>query len=78
MLSQHSSLLLRRASISYASMIHYEHRLLHIWGLPPLSMKCRHIIIASARPRTPLCSLLGHIDQDLQCIILSLGLLTGL
>ena len=59
-------------------MIHYEHRLLYIWGRPPLSMKCRHIIITPARPGTPLCGFLRHVDQDLQCLILSLGLLSGL
>lgn len=36
------------------------------------------IIITPARPRTPLCGLLRHVDQDFQCLILSLGLLSGL
>ena len=78
MLSQHFSLLLRRASISCARMIHNEHRFLDIWGWAPLSMKCRYIIITSTRPRTPLCGLLGNINQYLQCLIFGLGLLSGL
>ncbi len=59
-------------------MINYEHRFLYIGRWNPLGVKSRYIIIASARPRTPLCGLLGHVDQYLQCLIFALDILPRL